>query len=129
MGRSPLRVTLCFFLGFITGISFLSSILPFLVAMALDIPSLAVLVEVDRFTVHVALLWAICGGLLAWIGGPRAGAFVLGTCGLASGLFLGFAGLGGTPMPVAASAAAGIAYGSSAGALLGHVFRKPAPKE
>ncbi|MBI5441783.1 MAG: hypothetical protein HY900_11310 [Deltaproteobacteria bacterium] len=129
MKQSPLRVTACFFLGFLAGISFIGSVLPFFLSLALQIPSLVTLVEVDRYTVPLACVWAVCGGLLAWLGGARAGMLVLGACGLGSGVFLGLATLDTAPASVVVvSGLAGLAYGSGGGALLGKIFPRVAKR-
>jgi hypothetical protein len=124
MKRNPLRLTASFLLGFLAGLSFLSGVLPFLVGTALGIPSIGILMEVDKFTRPVAVVWGVCGAGLPWTGRPRTGALLFGACGLLSGLFLGVFPLGGEPAIVGVSALAGLAYGGSGGLLLGNIFAK-----
>lgn len=123
--KSPLRVTLAFFLGFFGGLSLTSSIYPFVVSTTFGVSSFEILLGVDRFSVLVGLLWAVGAGFLGWLGGAKVGAAVLGTCGLASGLTLSTLGLGGPAPVIAVGTLTGLAYGGGAGFLLGKVFEKP----
>lgn len=129
MKRNPLRVTGAFFLGFLAGVSFVTGVLPFAVSTALGVPSLDVLLDVDRFTVPLGAVWGICSAVLGRWGGPRLGVLLLGSCGLASGLFLGFAALGGSPSPLLAASATGLVYGGSGGVLLGKIFPPPRARD
>lgn len=125
MKSNPLRITGAFFLGFLAGLSFGTGVLPFAVSTALGIPSLDVLLDVDRFTVPIGVVWGVSAAVLGRFGGLRLGLALLGVCGLASGLFLGFAALGGSALPLLVASVTGTVYGGSGGLLLGKIFPPP----
>ena len=62
MQRSPRRILVGLGIGAFAGISLMTGVLPFVITRLFGINSFEILILIGRFTLPVALLWAIGGG-------------------------------------------------------------------
>jgi len=122
MRKGPLRIAFGAILGGFAGLSLTTSILPLIVSLASEMEAFMVRFQLGGYASHMALLWGTAAGLVAWRGGPKLGAWLLGGSGLLSGAFLGFLGLGGTGPLMLVSMAGALAYGLIGGVILGSIF-------
>ncbi len=129
MQRSMLRVLFGFAIGGFAGISMATGILPFVIGQLTELTSFEVLIFVRTFTLSVALLWAIGGGMIGWYGGLQMGTIILGVCGILGGLILGAFAMSGDAFVIAVSILTGLIYGGLGGALFGRIFPESLPEE
>jgi hypothetical protein len=113
------------FIG-VAGISLTVGIFPAFVSQLFGVNSFEALLDVRRFVMPLALLWAIGGGIVGFQGRPYSGLVVVGSCGFASGLILGAFALGAGPLLVVATTLSGLVYGGLGGLLLGKAFHNMA---
>ncbi|MFQ5612381.1 MAG: hypothetical protein ACE5H9_09635 [Anaerolineae bacterium] len=121
------RIPLGAFVGAIGGISLTTSIFPFAVTKIFTYITFEALLGVLSFTVPMALLWAIGGGLVGYRGGARAGGLIFGLCGLLAGLILALFAAGGDLPLVAVGGVTGVLYGIPGGLIMGRVFPPLSP--
>lgn len=124
--RSIWRVLFSALVGGMGGVSLTATIFPYLIAQFLGRISLEALVNMRSMALLMALLWAVGGGIVGWIGGVRTGIVVLGLCGLVTGLTLSLIAAPDNPLVIAVGLAIGLLYGVPGGIIMGRVFPKPA---
>jgi hypothetical protein len=127
--NAKVRFVLSFVLGACAGLSLCVSVLPLVLFQAKigDEATLAYLLT--RFAPHVMLIWAIGGWAAARTGFVLGGGLVLGTTGLATGLFLMFAALHPSLKILAVGGVTGLLYGFLGGMILARVLAAPGPAE
>jgi hypothetical protein len=125
MQRSIWRALLGALVSAMGGIGLTNSIFPLLALRILDQLSLETLMGIQESSLSIALLWAVAGLIVGWIGGTRFGTLVLALCGAVSGFilsrFIGPASLGVTVLGIAI----GLIYAAPGGWIMGYVFPKP----
>lgn len=122
MRKGPLRIAFGAILGGFAGLSLTTSILPLVVSLVSEMEPFMVRFQISGYASHMAILWGSSGGLIAWRGGTKVGAWLMGASGLLSGAYLGFIGLGGTGPLMLVSMAGALAYGLIGGVILGSIF-------
>jgi hypothetical protein len=124
--RSIWRALFSALVGGMGGVSLTATLFPYLIAQFLGTISLEALVNMRNMTILMALLWAVGGGIVGWLGGARTGAIVIGLCGAVTGLTLGLIAAPGNPLVTALGIVIGLLYGVPGGFIMGYVFPKPA---
>jgi hypothetical protein len=124
--RSIWRALFSALVGGMGGISLTATILPYLIAQFLGRISLEAIVNMRSLSLLMALLWAIGGGIVGWLGGARTGAIVIGLCGLVTGLTLSLIAAPDNLLVLAVGGVIGLLYGLPGGFIMGRVFPKPA---
>jgi hypothetical protein len=107
------------------GLAMANSIFPLLLVRLLEEIPLQILINVRDLGLPLALLWAMGGALVGWLGGMRAGALIIGLCGLASGYWLSAVAAQGDAVLVVWGILIGLLYGFPGGLIMGRVFPKP----
>lgn len=123
--RSIWRTLFSALVGGMGGISLTATIFPYVMARFLGHLSLEALVNMRSMALLMALLWAMGGGIVGWVGGGRTGAIVLGLCGAVTGLTLGLLAAPDNPLGLIAGVVIGLLYGIPGGIIMGRVFPKP----
>lgn len=123
--RSIWRALFSALVGGMGGISLTATIFPYLIARLFNEISFETLTAIMNSTLMMALLWAIGGGIIGWLGGARTGAIVLGLCGAVTGLTLGIMVSKGDPLLIVAGVIIGLVYSVPGGLIMGRVFPKP----
>jgi hypothetical protein len=103
-----------------------NTIFPVLLGRLLETIPLTVLMNTRDAGLPIALLWAVGGGVVGWLGGPRTGAAIIGLCGLITGYWLSAVAAGGDLSLITWSSLVGLLYGVPGGLIMGRVFPKPA---
>lgn len=126
--RSIWRALFGALVGGMGGVSLTATLLPYIIAQFMGRISLEAVVNMRGMALLMALLWAIGGGIVGWLGGERTGAIVLGLCGLATGLTLALIAAPDNPLVIVLGLAVGLLYGAVGGFIMGRVFPRPAPE-
>jgi hypothetical protein len=123
--RSIWRALFSALVGGMGGISLTATIFPYLIARLFGDISFETLSAIMNSTLMMALLWAVGGGIIGWLGGARTGAIVLGLCGAVTGLTLGIIVGQDNPLLIVAGVIIGLLYSVPGGLIMGRVFPKP----
>jgi hypothetical protein len=125
MQRSIWRALLGALVSAMGGIGLTNSIFPLLALRILDRLSLETLMGIRESTLTIALLWAVAGLIVGWVGGTGVGTLVMALCGAVSGFilsrFIDPASLGITVLGIGI----GLIYAAPGGWIMGYVFPKP----
>jgi hypothetical protein len=125
--RTIWRVLFGMIAGAFGGFSLARTLFPIVALNFLGSMSLEGLINVREVSTTVVVLWAISAGVVSWYGGMRLGAYVLGGCGLVSGVILGYAIAPGDPLALIIGMALGFIYGLPGGLIMGRLFPQAAP--
>lgn len=123
--RTIWRVLLGTLVSAMGGLAMANSIFPLLLVRLMEEIPLQVLINVRDLGLTLALMWAIGGALVSWLGGMRAGAWVIGFCGFAGGYWLSAIAAQGDAVLIAWGVSIGLLYGVPGGLIMGRVFPKP----
>lgn len=126
--RSIWRALFGALVGGMGGVSLTATILPYVIAQFMGRISLEAVVNMRGMALLMALLWAIGGGIVGWLGGERPGGIVLGLCGAVTGLTLALIAAPDNPLVIVLGVAVGLVYGALGGIIMGRVFPKTAPE-
>ncbi len=126
--RSIWRALFGALVGGMGGVSLTATLLPYIIAQFMGRISLEAVVNMRGMALLMALLWAIGGGIVGWLGGERTGAVVLGLCGLVTGLTLALIAAPDSPLVIALGLMVGLLYGAVGGFIMGRVFPRSAPE-
>ena len=125
MQRSIWRALLGALVSAMGGIGLTNSIFPLLALRILDQLSLETLMGIRESSLTIALLWAVAGLIVGWVGGTGVGTLVMALCGAVSGFilsrFIDPASLGITVLGIGI----GLIYAAPGGWIMGYVFPKP----
>lgn len=125
MQRSIWRALLGALVSAVGGIGLTNSIFPVFALRFLEQLSLETLMGIQASTLTIALLWAIGGLIVGWLGGKNTGALIMAICGAMSGFILSRfivpSSLGITLFGMAI----GLIYGAPGGWIMGYVFPRP----
>ena len=114
-------------IGAFGGSSFVLSIYPVAIGRLFEQLSGNALLLTFIYSIPLAILWAVGGGLTGWLGKMRDGAIVMGICGIISGVVISanlLSEAGGSTNIVLTGAIIGLIYGLPAGLLIAAAFRR-----
>lgn len=122
MHRSLLRVMAGLMIGGLAGLSLATAIIPLVIGKFFNLYSIDLMLAVRGYGLSVAVLLAICGGLVGWFGGALTGALLLGGGGAIAGFILGAFAIGGDATLILLSTLTGLIYGGLGGLIVGKAF-------
>lgn len=125
MQRSIWRALLGALVSSVGGLSMTNGIFPLLLVKVLEEIPLQTLINVRDSGLFIALMWAVCGAIVGWLGGTRTGGLILGLCGLVSGYTVGSLAQADTPQLITWGMFVGLLYGLPGGLIMGRVFPRP----
>ena len=123
--RTIWRVLLAAVVSAMGGLAMANSIFPLLLVRLMEEIPLQVLINVRDLGLTLALMWAIGGAMVGWLGGMRAGAIIIGFCGITSGYWLSAIAAQGDTVLIVWGTSIGLLYGIPGGLIMGRVFPKP----
>jgi len=122
MQKSIWRVLLGTLVSAMGGLGMTNSIFPLLLVRLMEEIPLDILINIRDAGPQMALLWAIGGAVVGWLGGGRTGALVIGFCGGMTGYWLGAVAAKGDPQFIIWGTVIGLLYGIPGGLVMGRVF-------
>jgi hypothetical protein len=123
--KKCLRCTFGSILGGCAALSLTAIVLPSVLATTGLHEELLVRSEIAGYTMSCVLVYAIGGGLTAWVGIPKRGTLILGGIGLLCGVAIALGLYPGETDRLLSMVLAAGAHGAVVGLLLGHVLQKP----
>jgi hypothetical protein len=122
MQRSIWRVLLGALVTAMGGLGMTNSIFPLLLVRLMEEIPLDILINIRDTGPQMALLWAMGGAMVGWLGGTRSGALIMGLCGGLTGYWLGAVAAKGDPQLIVWGTVIGLLYGIPGGLVMGRVF-------
>jgi hypothetical protein len=122
MQRSIWRVLLGALVCAMGGLGMTNSIFPLLMVRLMEEIPLEMLINIRDAGPQMALLWAIGGAMVGWLGGTQSGALIIGFCGGMTGYWLAAVAAKGDPQLIIWGTLIGLLYGIPGGLVMGRVF-------